>query len=139
MARNILVIDGQGGSLGKEIVARLKAECPEDLVTAIGTNSIATQNMLKAKPDRAATGENPVVVNAFAADIIAGPIGIIAVDSLLGEVTEKMALAVARSRAVKYLIPVNQCSNIVVGVPSLTMNALLDDLVAKIKAGGCCR
>ena len=133
MARKILIIDGQGGSLGKEITARLKAECPADEFTVIGTNSIATQNRLKAKPDKAATGENPVVVNAAKADIIVGPIGIVVADSLCGEVTEKMALAVAKSDAPKYLIPVNHCNNIVVGVPNLTMNALLDDLVAKIK------
>ena len=133
MARRILIIDGQGGSLGKEITSRLRMECPSDELTVVGTNSLATQNMLRAKPDKAATGENPVVVNAAKADIIVGPIGIVVADALCGEVTEKMALAVARSEAVKYLVPVNHCNNYVVGVPDLSMNALLDNLIEKLR------
>ena len=108
-------------------------ECPSDELTVVGTNSLATQNMLRAKPDKAATGENPVVVHAAKADIIVGPIGIVVADALCGEVTEKMALAVARSEAVKYLIPVNHCNNYVVGVPDLSMNALLDNLIEKLR------
>lgn len=110
---NVLIIDGQGGKIGKTLVEEIKKSVPSATVTAIGTNSIATAAMLKAGADRAATGENPVRVNAPGADFILGPIGIVLADSLLGEVTADMATAVARSGAVKILIPVAKCSTVI--------------------------
>ena len=84
---NVLVIDCQGGGLGRQLVAAISATCPEARLTAVGTNSLATSAMLKAGTVRAATGENAVVVNCRTADIIVGPIGIVIADALLGEIT----------------------------------------------------
>lgn len=134
MPYQILVIDGQGGRIGREVIARIRAEGLDCTITAIGTNSAATSTMLKGGADRAATGENAVIVNAPKADLIVGPIGIVIADSLLGEITAPMAVAVGRSGAKKLLIPVNQCNNIVVGVPDLTVNALLGHVIAQVRA-----
>ena len=128
----IVVIDGQGGSLGRALVEGIKGLYGCEIY-AVGTNSIATSAMLKSGADFGATGENPVVVNCRDADIIAGPIGIIAADSLLGEITEKMAAAVAKSGAVKVLIPVSRCSVTVAGVQDMPMGELIKIAVEKIK------
>ena len=117
----VLVIDGQGGGLGRQLTAALAAGCPDIELTAVGTNSIAASAMLKAGAHRAATGENAVVVNCRRANIIVGPIGIVITDSLLGEITPAMAAAVSESRAQKVLIPVNRCSVTVVGVAELPL------------------
>lgn len=104
----IVVIDGQGGRMGSLFIERWKKQGKVQAeIVAVGTNSAATSAMLKSGADKAATGENPVVVNARKADYIVGPIGILAADALLGEVTAVMAEAVARSDARKLLIPVN--------------------------------
>jgi len=126
---NILVIDGQGGKIGKQIIESLKARLDNVEITAVGTNSTATATMIKGGADNGATGENPVVVCSRTADIIIGPVGIVIADSLLGEVTAEMALAVGRSNAVKVLIPVNKCNNIIVGVPDLSISKLVYDTV----------
>lgn len=129
----IMVIDGQGGRLGKQLVETLCMEFPKAEILAVGTNSIATSTMLKAGATEAATGENPVIVGCRRADVIVGPIGIVIADSLLGEVTEKMAVAIARSQAARVLIPMNRCDNLVAGVNVQSMNDLIADAVAKIK------
>ena len=129
----ILVIDGQGGGLGRQLVAAVKKAVPQAVVTAIGTNSAATSAMLKAGADRAATGENAVVVNCRRADVIVGPIGIVIADSLLGEITPAMAVAVCQSDATRVLIPINHCDNIVVGVPDQPIGQLVTAAVEKVK------
>ena len=131
---NVLVIDGQGGGLGRQLVAAISAACPEARLTAVGTNSLATSAMLKAGAARAATGENAVVVNARRADIIVGPIGIVIADALLGEITPAMAAAVCQSRATRVLIPVNHCENYIVGVPEQPIGDLVAAAVQKVKA-----
>lgn len=119
--KRIVVIDGQGGRMGAALVAQLKGvKLPAEII-AVGTNSAATAAMLKAGADAAATGENPVVVCCRDADMIAGPMGIITANSLLGEITPKMAAAVSESPAQKLLIPVNRCSVTVVGVEELPL------------------
>ena len=130
----ILVIDGQGGGLGRQLVAAVKKAVPQAVVTAIGTNSAATSAMLKAGADRAATGENAVVVNCRSADIIVGPIGIVIADALLGEITPAMATAVCQSHATRVLIPVNHCENYIVGVPEQPISDLVAAAVQKVKA-----
>ena len=130
----ILVIDGQGGGLGRQLVAAVKKAVPQAVVTAIGTNSAATSAMLKAGADRAATGENAVVVNCRNADIIVGPIGIVIADALLGEITPAMATAVCQSSATRVLIPVNHCENYIVGVPDQPIGSLVAAAVQKVKA-----
>ena len=104
----ILIIDGQGGRIGSQLIEALRERIKDAEITAVGTNSIATANMLKASPDSAATGENPVIVACRKADVIAGPVGIVIADSLGGEVTPKMAKAVGQSNAARVLIPVNR-------------------------------
>lgn len=131
---NVVVIDGQSGRMGALFVQRAKAAGLSCTLTAVGTNAIATSAMLKAGADAGATGENAVVVNARRADVIVGPIGILAADSLLGEVTPAMALAVGQSAATRLLLPVNHCSNIVVGVAELSLSRLMDEAVERLRA-----
>lgn len=137
----IMVIDGQGGKMGKNIVEQLKKRFPEDELLAIGTNSIATAAMLKAGADAGATGENPAIVGSRRADIIIGPMGIVIADSLLGEITPKMAVAIGQSSAKKVLIPVNRCQHFLVGCKELPLGEyvkLVAEEVEKIKAGSEC-
>lgn len=130
---NILVIDAQGGGFGKQLISAIKREFPNTDITAVGTNSVATGAMLKAGADHGATGENAVVVGARKADIIAGPIGIVIADSLYGEITPKMALAVAQSNAKRILIPFNHCDNIIAGVSDLSVGRLIQSAVEEIR------
>lgn len=130
----ILVIDGQGGGLGKAVVAALRSHFPSAVINAVGTNSIATQRMLSSGADHGATGENPVRVLSRSADLIVGPIGICIPDSMYGEVTEAMAAAVGQSRARRILIPVNICGNIVVGVPDTSLSVMIDGVIKAAEA-----
>ena len=140
---NILVIDAQGGGIGKQIVSALKKRYPEQYITAVGTNSLATSSMLKAGADAAATGENPVIVCSRRADVIIGPVGIVIADALLGEITAAMAAAVGQSPAKRILVPVNHCDNYIVGVTDLSMAKLIEGVVAEVgkllESGYCVR
>ena len=133
MAAKVLVIDGQGGGLGRQLVSALAAACPEAELTAVGTNSLAANAMLKAGASRAATGENAVVVNCRHADVIVGPIGIVIADALLGEITPAMAAAVCQSGARRVLVPINHCENYVVGVPDQPISQLVAAAAQKVK------
>ena len=133
MAAKVLVIDGQGGGLGRQLVSALAAACPEAELTAVGTNSLAANAMLKAGASRAATGENAVVVNCRCADVIVGPIGIVIADALLGEITPAMAAAVCQSGAKRVLVPINHCENYVVGVPDQPASQLVAAAAQKVK------
>ncbi|MBR1989880.1 MAG: DUF3842 family protein [Firmicutes bacterium] len=139
MNKNVLLIDGQGGQLGRQMVEAVRRLIPDAQITAVGTNALATSAMLKAGADRGATGENSVVVCTRDADIIVGPVGIVIADSLLGEITPKMAVAVGQSPAKKILLPVNKCNNIIIGVDGKTTSELIDDAIAKIRtiSEGC--
>ena len=129
---NILVIDAQGGGIGRQLVTAIKANRPDVVITAVGTNSAATSAMLKAGADHAATGENATVVNSRKADVIIGPIGIVIADALFGEITPRMAAAVAQSDAKRLLIPVNHCDNIVVGVSDLNLSRLIQAVIDEL-------
>ncbi len=129
---NILIIDAQGGGIGRQLVSSIKKACPDAQITGVGTNSAATSAMLKAGADRGATGENAVIVNCRKADVIIGPIGIVIADSLLGEITPAMARAVAQSDAKRILIPINHCDNIVVGVSDLNIGKLMQDVIKEL-------
>ncbi|MDO4988213.1 MAG: DUF3842 family protein [Synergistes sp.] len=129
----VLVIDGQGGGIGRQIVQAVRASFPNWSITAVGTNSLAAASMLKSGADRAASGENAVVVCSRKADVIIGPAAIVIADSLLGEITEKMASAVAKSNAVRILVPVNCCGNIIVGVPDLSVGKLVLSVIEELK------
>lgn len=125
----ILVIDAQGGGIGKQIVAAIHKNIPNATITAVGTNTAATTAMLKAGADNGATGENAVIVGARKADVIIGPIGIVIADSLFGEITPAMAVAVGQSNAKRILIPVNHCDNIVTGARDLNMKSLVEEIL----------
>lgn len=130
---NVVVIDGQSGRIGQLFVERVaKANLPCQ-ITAIGANAIATSAMLKAGASMGATGENPVIVACRTADVIVGPIGILASDAMLGEITPNMAAAVGRSSAKKLLLPVNLCNHIVIGTQSLSLSAILDEAVDTLR------
>lgn len=129
---NILIIDAQGGGIGKQLVTAVRGNMPDAVITAVGTNAAATSAMLKAGAARAATGENAVIVNSTKADVIIGPIGIVIADSMLGEITSDMANAVARSNAKRILIPVSHCDNIVAGVGDLNTGKLIQAAVCEL-------
>ena len=126
---HILVIDAQGGGIGRQLVAGLRQAVPGAEITAVGTNSIATAAMRKAGADHAATGENAVIVACRKADVIVGPIGIVIADALYGEITPAMAAAVGQSPAKRVLIPFNHCDNLLVGVANPSVSALLQEAV----------
>jgi len=131
---NILVIDGQGGRLGRKLLEGIRKACPEANITAVGTNSLATKNMMSSNcADQLATGENAVITACRTAQIIAGPFGIATADAMLGEISPAMANAVASSSAYRVLIPMNLCNTYVAGVIKGSA-ALLEDAVAHIQA-----
>ena len=114
--KKILVIDAQGGGIGRQLITELIRRGLNADITAVGTNTTATSQMLKAGAQHGATGENPVIVGCRDADIIAGPVGIVIADSMYGEITPGMAAAIGQSRAKKVLIPINSCGIYVAGV-----------------------
>ncbi len=130
---NITVIDGQGGLIGAQLVKGILANFDSVQLTAIGTNAVATAAMIKAGAKNAATGENPVIVACRKADIIIGPVGIVIADSLLGEITPQMAVAVGQADAVRILLPMNKCDNLIAGAPNLNTSALIDDVISKLR------
>jgi len=129
----IAVIDGQGGGIGKALVERLRSEFGDTVdIIALGTNSMATSVMLKSGADEGATGENAIIYNADKVDVITGVIGIIAANSMLGELTPAMAKAIAESRAIKILIPMNRCNIQVAGVKNAPIPKYIDDVISLI-------
>lgn len=130
---HILVIDGQGGGIGKQLVEEIRKALPEAFITAAGTNSIATSAMIKAGADNGATGENAVIVGCRNADIIAGPMGIVIADSLLGEITPAMAVAVGQSSALRILLPVNRCKNSIIGIADMDIATMIKKAVEEIR------
>ena len=130
---HILVIDGQGGGIGKQLVEEIRKALPETFITAAGTNSIATSAMIKAGADNGATGENAVIVGCRNADIIAGPMGIVIADSLLGEITPAMAVAVGQSPALRILLPVNRCKNLIIGIADTDIATMIKKAAEEIK------
>ena len=120
----ILVIDGQGGRIGQQLIKAILTRYPQVEVTAIGTNSLATSAMLK--------GENALLVACRRADVILGPLGIVIADALMGEISPAMAVAVGQARARRILIPLNQCDNLVAGVAELPVARLLESAVGEL-------
>lgn len=134
---NILVIDGQGGQLGGQLIRLLKENFKDMKIMAVGTNATATSSMLKAGAEQAATGENPLIVACRKADVIIGPIGIVVADSLFGEITPQMAVTVGQANAVRILLPINKCDNLVAGITDLSTAKILEDVILKVK--GICQ
>ena len=131
---NVVVIDGQGGGVVRQLVEGMKKAFPQLTITAVGTNVLATQAMLKAGADHGATGENAVLVACRKADVITGPVGIAIADSLWGEISPAMAAAVGQSDAVRILLPMNQCGNRIVGVADVTVGKLVQCCLEEIRA-----
>ena len=129
---NILVIDAQGGGIGRQLISEIKSRRKDLIIHAVGTNSAASQNMLKAGADLCATGENAVITACRDADVIIGPIGIAIADSMLGEVTPKMAKAIGRSKARRILIPFQHCGSVIVGVSETNTGRLINEAVNRL-------
>ena len=125
----VLIIDGQGGGLGRQLVVAVKERFPEIEVLAVGANSTATGAMLRAGADQAATGENAVLVASRRADVIMGPIGIVIADAILGEITPVMAAAAGQSEAKRILLPVGQWDNIIAGDRDMPMAKMVQEAV----------
>ena len=130
---NILVFDGQGGMIGRQLITEIRRTMSDVEITAVGTNTLATASMLKAGADSGATGENAVIVCTRSADVIIGPIGIVIADSLLGEVTPQMAAAVGSSPVRKILLPVNKCNNIIVGTADKSTSDLIAEAIRRVQ------
>ena len=129
----IIVIDGQGGGIGRSLVELLVKNFPDAEIGATGTNSIATETMLKGGPSFAATGENAILFNAAEADVIIGPAGIIMANALHGEISPAIAMAVSSSKAKVVLIPMNHCRAYIAGVEEKKVAEYLQDAVDIIR------
>lgn len=129
----IVVIDGQGGGVGKCVIESIKSNIKDVEIIAVGTNSLATSAMLKAGAGCGATGENSIIYSSSKADIIVGPMGIILADAILGEITPAMAIAISKSDAMKVLIPVSKCHARIAGLPDKALSYYIDDAIKIIK------
>lgn len=130
---NVLIIDGQGGGVGRLLVERIAEQFQDANIIVCGTNSMATANMLKGAKISGATGENAVVYNARRADVIVGPVGIVMANAMLGEITPVMAAAVTDSDARIILIPMNRCQTKIVGVQEKKISEYVDDVIEMMK------
>lgn len=126
---NIVIMDAQGGGVGRLLVEGVKKALPEQRIIAVGANALATSAMLRAGADQGATGENAVAVCAQKADVLLAPIGMVLCDAMLGEVTEKMAMAVGRSPARRILVPISRCNTQVAGLPTLSLSEAIASAV----------
>lgn len=132
--KKVLIIDAQGGGLGKLIIQTIKKADLDVEIIGTGTNSIASRTLLLAGADSVATGENAIKKACKSADFIVGPIGVVIADSLLGEITPKISKAVGKSKAQRILIPFKSCDNIIVGVNNnVSMNTLVCNVVDELK------
>jgi NAD(P)-dependent dehydrogenase (short-subunit alcohol dehydrogenase family) len=128
--KRICVIDGQGGGMGSTIIRKLRETLGDSVeVVALGTNAIATAQMLKARANRGASGENAIVQTVARADVILGPLGIVLANAMMGEVTPRVAMAVATSPALKLLLPLSQENVEVVGVAANPLPHLVEALI----------
>ena len=121
----VVVIDGQGGGVGKSLIAALKARMPKQPVIALGTNAQATAAMLKAGADAAATGESAIRYQCKSADIILGVTGILHANAMMGEISPGIAAAVSLSEGQKILIPLERCGLNIAGVGRQPLDSLI--------------
>jgi len=129
----IAVIDGQGGGIGRTLVEKIKNLNRNDIeIIALGTNSLATSNMLKAGAHSGATGENAVKVMSSRVDIIIGPIAIIMGNSMMGEITPVMAEAISNSSAKKVLLPLNRCNAYIAGTRDMNLNEMIQHAIEEV-------
>ncbi|MCI8528868.1 MAG: DUF3842 family protein [Lachnospiraceae bacterium] len=128
----IMIMDGQGGGVGRSLVEEIRVKYPDAELIAVGTNATATSNMMKGGTALGATGENAVIYNSSRVDAIVGPVGIVAANAMLGEITPKMAQAVASSNAKILLIPMNRCHVQVMGVESKKLGDYIKEAVDQL-------
>jgi hypothetical protein len=131
----IAVIDGMGGGVGKAIVEALLRRCPSAEIWALGTNALATAAMKKAGAHMAATGENAICVSCKKADVVVGSLGIVLAESMMGEITPRMAHEISACPAQKILIPTNRCHVTLIGQRELSMGQQVDELAARVADG----
>lgn len=130
--KTVVVIDGQGGGIGSTIIKKLREGYSEQIeIIALGTNAVATANMLKAGANRGASGQNAIVQTSRHADVIVGPISIVMANAMLGELTPSMAESITSSKARKILIPLSQENVVVVGVSSNPLPKLIEIMLAE--------
>lgn len=129
----IAVVDGQGGGIGRAIVEKVKKAFPDLEVIALGTNSVATGQMLRAGADEGATGENAIVHNMHHVDVVMGVIGILNANSMMGELSPVMATAIGGSHTYKILLPINRCHIHVVSVEEQPLGAHIDNAVEALR------
>lgn len=134
----IMVMDGQGGGVGRSLIEEIHLKYPDAELVAVGTNAAATSNMMKGGTAAGATGENAVIYNSSRADVIVGPVGIVMANAMLGEITPKMAEAVASSSARIFLIPMSRCGVQVMGVESRKLGDYINEAVEKIAGAVFC-
>lgn len=131
--KTIMVLDAQGGGLGKQLISILRKEIPDIHIIAVGTNSVATSAMLKSGADEGATGENAVRVVSKKADVIIGPVGMVIADAMLGEITPVMSVSIAQADAKRIIIPFSNCDNYIAGVSDFSTSRLIQDAVRQLK------
>ena len=130
----IAVIDGMGGGIGAQIITQLRQELPLDIeIIALGTNAIATQKMMQARASRGASGENAIRISINEADFILAPVGVIVPNSMMGEITPDIAIAVAGARGRKLLLPINQPHFELVGIEWQSLNKQIAATIALIR------
>ena len=130
--KKVCVIDGQGGGIGSAIIKKLKETFGESIeIIALGTNAIATAQMIKARANRGASGENSIVQTVQQVDVVIGPIGIIMAHAMLGEVTPAMAEAISRSPARKILLPLSQENVEIAGIENIPLPRLIEALIVQ--------
>lgn len=129
----IMIMDGQGGGVGRSLVEALSDKLPQARLIAVGTNATATANMMKGGTSNGATGENAVVYNSSHVDVIIGPIGIVLANAMLGEITPRMAEAVASSDARLVLLPMNKCHITMVGIENKKLSDYVRDAVEVVR------
>lgn len=128
-----MVVDAQGGGMGKQLISLIRKEAGDVHIIAVGTNPAATNAMLKGGADEGATGENPVRVVSRKADLIIGPVGMVIADAMLGEITPGMACAIAQADAKRIMVPFNNCDNYIAGVSDFSTGRLIADAVRQLK------
>lgn len=128
----IMIVDGQGGGVGRSLVEAIRERYPDAELVAVGTNAAATSNMMKGGAALGATGENAVIYNSSRVNLIAGPMGIVMANAMLGEITPKMAEAVASADVPVLLIPMNRCNAQVMGVESRKLGDYIREAVEKV-------
>jgi hypothetical protein len=132
--KSVAVIDGQGGGIGSLMIKHLREDLVEEVeIIGLGTNAMATGAMLKAGANKGASGENAIVQTVKTVDVIIGTTGIVLANSMMGELTPKMAEAIASSPAMKYLLPLKMPEVEIIGAPKEPLPHLVDQLVKRIK------